>query len=98
MDIEQLKLILEMASAAGEGASVLVVAYLVVGLIKGFITPTAFVVICIIAAKLARYFIDQNNECTRKVKIDTLEWYANRYPHCSSENAEEALRKAGSKK
>ena len=84
MDIEQLKLILEMVGSAGEGTKDLAIIYLAVGFLKALLGPSSFIVFCVIASRLIRY-----------VTIARLEWYRKTYPHNSLDKAEKALANAG---
>lgn len=95
MDIEQLKLILEMVGAAGEGAKDLALVFVAVGFAKGLVAPIATVTIFVIAAGLVRYGVDKNCvfelEKIRAKRLVDLNYYRLHYPHTSRGDAEAAL-------
>ena len=98
MDLEQLKLILEMAGQAGEGVFALTLIYFVTTFLQSFIIPAAFITFIVIAAKLIRHCVDKcytfDLNKIKAQKIATLEWYQSRYPTLSEQEAEKALNKA----
>jgi hypothetical protein len=95
MDIEQLKLILEMVGAAGEGAKDLALLFMAVGFAKGLVTPAATVVIGVVAARLIRHCVDACNAAEIDKEIAVLEWHRKKYPADARENTERALANAG---
>ncbi len=89
MNTEQFGEILQMVGQAGEGAFALAVVYMVVGFVKSFIGPAAFIVFVVTVAKLVRYVVDKFTGADRM--LAKLNWYKSEYPALAWDNARKAF-------